>query len=76
MGIGFVYRCPATGLNVQGFAGDDRAPAPSDDVYEAMTCTACRRIHLVSPATGHVAGSNIKSSTKQGGGKPRSGFFG
>jgi hypothetical protein len=58
----FVYRCPATGFNVQGFAGDDRQPvaAPSDNVYEAVTCTACRRVHLVNPATGHVAGANAK----------------
>jgi hypothetical protein len=70
MGIGFVYRCPAMGLNVQGFAGDNQASAPNDDVYEAMTCTACRRIHLVNPTTGHVAGSTAESSLDHGGGKP------
>ncbi len=59
---GFVYRCPATGLNVQGFAGDDRALAATatDNVYEAVTCTACRRVHLVNPTSGHVAGANPK----------------
>jgi hypothetical protein len=64
-----VYRCPAMGLNVQGFAGNNQALAPSEDIYEAMTCTACGRIHLVNPTTGHVAGSNAKSSLDQGGGK-------
>jgi len=52
----FVYRCPATGRNVQGFV---HAPAADDpNTYETVTCTACYRVHLVNPVTRHVAGSN------------------
>ena len=56
----FIYRCPAMGLNVQGIIVDRGTPAPTDQVYEAVTCTACRRVHLVNPATGHVVGADAK----------------
>ena len=48
-----LYRCPDTGLNVQGWFADDGA-ASEGEVYEAMTCPACTRVHLVNPATGRV----------------------
>ena len=48
------------GLNVHGFTVDRGTPAPTDQVYEAVTCTACRRFHLVNPATGHVVGADAK----------------
>jgi hypothetical protein len=62
----FVYRCPATGFHVQGFSIEHGIPAsaPDDDTYEAVTCTACRRIHLVNPASGHVAGSAVQPLVK------------
>jgi hypothetical protein len=51
----FLYRCPNTGMNVQGWVADD--PAARDrDSYEAVTCHACRAVHLVDPLTGKVAG--------------------
>jgi hypothetical protein len=46
----FVYRCPATGLKVQGHVVDDLI----DTIYEAVTCTACGRVHLVNPKSGKV----------------------
>lgn len=50
----FVYRCPTTGLNVQGFVADD----PDDDTaYEPVTCTVCTRTHLVNPKSGKVLGA-------------------
>jgi hypothetical protein len=55
----FLYRCPTTGQNVQGFVLD-RPSEPRDDVYESVVCTACRGVHLVNPATGHVAGVGEK----------------
>ena len=55
----FLYRCPATGLNVQGL-GADHPGASGDDVYEVVTCMFCRGVHLVNPATGHVAGAKAK----------------
>jgi hypothetical protein len=48
-----IYRCPATGHNVQGWVADD--PTASDPgVYETVTCIACTRVHLVNPTTGKV----------------------
>jgi hypothetical protein len=51
-----LYRCPDTGLNVQGWFADDGATSEGE-VYEAMTCPACTRVHLVNPATGRVCGA-------------------
>jgi hypothetical protein len=49
----FAYRCPHTGLHVQAWtdgADDD------DQTYEAVTCTACQRVHLVNAKTGKLIG--------------------
>jgi hypothetical protein len=43
----FIYRCPTTGLNVQGLA---------EDHYQAVQCLACQGVHLVNPATSNVLG--------------------
>ena len=53
----FLYRCPSTGLMVQGWVVGDPTRAKS---YKAMTCTACMRIHLVNPKTGKVVGADEK----------------
>jgi len=50
--VNFVYCCPATGLNVQGF-GYESVPA---DRYIAQGCVACGGIHMVNPATGKLVG--------------------
>jgi hypothetical protein len=53
----FVFRCPATGLKVQGWFADD----PTDlngETYEAVTCVACTRVHAVNPKTGRVLGGD------------------
>jgi len=50
----FLYSCPNTGQKVQGFVAEDVSDDP--DTYETVTCLACRRVHLVSPATGKVLG--------------------
>jgi hypothetical protein len=49
----FLYRCPNTSLRVQGFVAEE---VPDGDAYEAITCLACQRVHLVNPATGKVLG--------------------
>lgn len=51
---GYVYRCPATGLNVQGFVADD----PTDEEYEAVKCTACTWTHYINAKTGKVLGAD------------------
>jgi hypothetical protein len=52
----FVYRCPNTGLSVQGFTADDPTD-PDTTSYEPMVCTACTRVHLVNPTTRKVLGN-------------------
>jgi hypothetical protein len=53
----FLYRCPNTGLKVQGWVADDPKPQ-TDATYEAVTCTACTRVHMVNPSTERVLGSD------------------
>jgi len=44
----FLYRCPNAGLRVQGWIGND--PTERDEEsFEAATCPACGRVHLVNP---------------------------
>ncbi len=52
----FLYRCPNTGLNVQGFTADD--PTEEGAAYEIVTCTGGTRVHLVNPSSGKVLGAN------------------
>lgn len=52
----FLYRCPTTGLQVQGWMADD--PEKDEGFYEAITCTACGNVHLVNPENGNVLGPN------------------
>ncbi len=49
----FVYRCPITGLTVEGQIADDSSPKEVE-TYTAVTCMACRQVHLVIPKTGKV----------------------
>jgi len=53
MGVSVVFRCPNTGLNVQGWIADDPAESEAES-YEAVTCTACTRLHLINPKTGRM----------------------
>ena len=50
----FIFRCPATGLNVQ-HVFDDEAPETSDErAYVGVRCLACSGIHLVSRKNGRL----------------------
>ena len=51
----FIFRCPSTGLNVQGFVAD--APAQDADTFEPVHCALCARVHLINPQTGKVVGA-------------------
>ena len=53
----FLYRCPSTGLRVQGWSAEE-VPANDANIYETITCIACQRVHLVNPATGNVLTSD------------------
>jgi hypothetical protein len=59
--VTFLYRCPTTGHNVQGFVADNVA-VPDDRAYEALMCVVCSRVHLVNPKTGHLLGGNSNMS--------------
>jgi hypothetical protein len=54
----FIYRCPNTGLNVQGWVADDLSSKGQVDAYKALTCTACTRVNFVIPKTGKVLGAD------------------
>jgi hypothetical protein len=50
----FIFRCPATGLNVQHIL-DDEAPETGDArAYVGVRCLACSGIHLVSRKNGRL----------------------
>jgi hypothetical protein len=49
----FLYRCPNTGLVVQGWVADGSTDQ-DDGRYETVTCAICARIHLVNPKTASV----------------------
>jgi hypothetical protein len=51
----FFYRCPNTGLKVQGWVADDPT---KDEAFEPVTCTACARVHLIDSKTGKIAGTD------------------
>jgi hypothetical protein len=52
----FIYRCPTTALNVQGWFTDE--VADDETAYETVTCPACSRVHLVNRATGRALGQD------------------
>ncbi len=49
----FIYRCPTTGMNVQGWVAED-GTEDDESIYRTLDCPVCRRAHLVNPATGRV----------------------
>jgi hypothetical protein len=50
----FVFRCPNTGLRVQGWSADDIPDEPHS--YESVPCTACGQLHFVNRSTGRALG--------------------
>jgi hypothetical protein len=48
------FRCPDTGLHVQTWIATE--PADGEEVYETVSCSACRRVHLVNVRSGRVIG--------------------
>jgi hypothetical protein len=49
-----IFQCPTTGHLVQGWFAD-HGIEDHRDVYEPITCLACRRVHNVNPKTGLLA---------------------
>jgi len=54
----FVFRCPATSLNVQHQLDGD--PDISENEYEGITCLACTRLHFINRKTGKLLGEAKK----------------
>ena len=54
----FLYRCPNTGLQVQGYVAEDLSTEDDAEAYELLKCLACTRMHLVNPKTGKVLGAD------------------
>jgi hypothetical protein len=52
---GFLYRCPNTGYRVHAFVAEEVSEDP--ERYEAVTCIARQRVHLVNPTSGRVLGA-------------------
>ncbi len=52
----FLYRCPTTGLLVQGLTPNDEESEGADDAFEGVKCLACGAVHFVNPKTGKLAG--------------------
>jgi hypothetical protein len=50
----FIFRCPATGLNVQHVFYDDGTHTEDALAYVGVRCLACTGIHLVSRKTGRL----------------------
>jgi len=53
----FIYRCPTTRLNVQGWFADD-VPGDDGQTYETVTCTAYGQLHLVGRSNGRTLGDD------------------
>ncbi len=58
-----VYRCPISGLTVDQWVAD-AAPAAKGEIYEAVTCRACNRVHLVNLSTGKVLAASYREVTR------------
>jgi len=58
----FLYRCPVTGLNVQGMTTDREDDVGRDGTArrETVNCPACGGAHLVDPAKGPRPPANPK----------------
>jgi hypothetical protein len=53
----FPFRCPNTGLTVQGWIAE--AVENNDgEKYESVNCLACQQLHLVNPRTGKTLGTD------------------
>jgi hypothetical protein len=59
----FIFRCPATGFNVQHQLDDD--PDVSENEYEAIACPACTS-HLLNRKTGKLLGQDDDSANNPG----------
>jgi hypothetical protein len=50
----FLFCCPVTGMNVQGYSEAKKKPSDGMRHYEGVHCTACRSVHIINPETGRL----------------------
>jgi hypothetical protein len=50
----FMFRCPITGLQVQGWSDDDAKD--EEDAFVTVACSACSGAHFVNARTGRALG--------------------
>ena len=50
-----VFLYPNTGDRVQAWFADNGSDS---ETYEAVTCLACRQVHMVNPKTGKLLGAD------------------
>jgi hypothetical protein len=55
----FLFRCPRTGLKVQGFAADDTTDREGNAIVQ-VTCHACGSVHFINPKTETAEDDNEK----------------
>ena len=54
-----LFTCPSTNLMVQHWLDDDE-DAPETE-YEAITCKACGRLHLINRKSGRLLGQKERA---------------
>ena len=52
----FIFRCPHTGANVQGWVAKD--VSLDENAFVSIECLACRQSHLVNSRTGKTLGDD------------------
>jgi hypothetical protein len=58
----FLYRCPITGFQVQGYSPEQPSSDDHHPAYESVFCYVCAQIHHVNPATGEVLGDDEQAA--------------
>ncbi len=52
-----IFICPNTAKRVQGWFANDGSE-DGGEVYQSVTCLACRQLHWVNPKSGKVLGGD------------------
>jgi hypothetical protein len=51
-----IFRCPQTGMNVQTLL--EKQERDEAEIYEAVICPACTRLHFIQKSTGKALGQD------------------
>jgi hypothetical protein len=51
-----IFRCPATGLDVQTLWPPSEREKKQGPLYESVTCPSCSQLHFVNRKTGKLLG--------------------